>query len=607
MKKSHGFSFVLFASALVFSIVASTACSTQEVAFQTATVKLSVSQLTLQKGESQWVTALVSPKSAAKLEAHWVSSDTSVADVKDGLVFAIGEGEATIRVFVGGGTASCKVTVLGDGGGELLPSLRFSTSSVTLALNSEQELSCYVYPSDATITYRSDNENIATVVGNGKKCTITGKSAGTTTVIASGSNGLTATCFVTVSDKQDPDDGTGGGGGGSGTTYSGKIIVGVPLTQQEDVLKLLNDPAKGFNATYPGSDVTFETVPWEEDKSADNMANPASGPDVYSYASDQTIRLYALNALAVLPLANSEWIKTKMGQEAYNYATLQGVNEVVGYPYAADNGYVMFYDKSLVSDPSQIDTVEKLFAKAAETGCEVDYALTNSFYAAGMLMTYAKGQSLYTLTAKQGGSYSAKGTFSKGDTGLKGAKLMKSIMNMDGYMGAEGIPGAEREILATISDCSKIKAYKNALKENYAAAPLPKLSDEDSTRLGVYLGYKFYGVNPAKAGGSAHQKVSHAVAKFLVDKYAQTERYNLYSTKPTLLELEGVVGANEPHILALNQQIADNGAVPLTAVDTALWSQCENAAKSIQKLPDDATDADYMKILEAMDAQLYKK
>ena len=62
-----------------------------------------------------------------------------------------------------------------------------------------------------------------------------------------------------------------------------------------------------------------------------------------------------------------------MGDAAYNAARL---TSVVGYPFAADNGVVMFYNTDVVKDPSEIDTVTKLFAKADDLDYEVDYGRT---------------------------------------------------------------------------------------------------------------------------------------------------------------------------------------------------------------------------------------
>ena len=598
-KRNHGFSLLLGACVLSFSSVAITACSGAGQ-LSLASVRLNYSKLTMQVGDTTQLRASVSPKEFMNAEATWISTDENVAVVKNtGYVFAVGEGECKIHVFIGGGHAICELKVEGDGG-EIVtqPSLRLNVSSQTLALNGQFKLEYYVYPSDTTVTFSSDNSNIATVDQTGL---VQARSAGTTRIQASGSNGKTASCVVIVSDQADIDDNPGGG---EELGYTGKIIVGSPLLQIDFTKRILQQ----FNVQTKSS-VTFEVIAWEEDKAAEQMISPADGPDVYPYASDQTLRLYQRKALGKIQDSNIPWITENMGEQAYSYATLSGINATVGYPFAADNGYMMFYDKRSISSPDEINTVDKLFAKATELKYEVDFALESGFYAAGVLNTFNNGQSLYKLTAKQQG-YTATSNFAS-DAGVRAATVMKRMFDEPNIMGAASIPLSSQKILATITDASKVQAFKTALGDNYGVAPLPYVSEEDHTRLGVYLGYKFYGVNPSKGGGAEHLVVSNAVAKFLVSEYAQKERYKNSYTMPTLLRnsVSDVTWYDEamaePHIAALNQQKADNGVIPLTAVDVALWSQTENIMKDIKNATS-PTEADIRAKLEELDMLLAK-
>ena len=97
---------------------------------KTATCKLTVSKssvsvtgvtldktsVTLKKGENTVITAIVSPDDASNKTVSWVSSDSSVADVVDGVVVAKGVGTALIIATTndGGKTAFCTVTVTED-------------------------------------------------------------------------------------------------------------------------------------------------------------------------------------------------------------------------------------------------------------------------------------------------------------------------------------------------------------------------------------------------------------------------------------------------------------------------------------------------------------
>ena len=594
-RKFRYFSLLAGVSSFAFTVAGMTACGGGSTTL--ASMRLSETYVELNVGESSKISASVSPKSFADTPAEWFTSDSSVAVVQNGTIFAVGEGSAEIRAFVPGvkKLPICNVQVNDDG---VIPvgedSLRLNIKTKEIALNGSFSITYAVYPANTPVSFRSDNENIATVTQDGL---VTGVSAGTTTIIATSGHEtpLFASCSVIVKDSSEtivdviPDD---------EKHLTGSIRVGAPANQQTFVKTLLDD----FNTTHE-SNISFSLVKWEEDKAAENMANPKDGPDVFPYASDQTFRLFARNSLAVLPDANITWIKTSMGEEAKTYATLKGVNKVVGYPFAADNGAVMFYDKAVVSDPSEIDTIDKLFNKAVSTGREVDFALTNGFYASGALMTYTGGQTLYDFRALAGGTYQATSTFNS-EEGLRGARLVSTIFNKPKIMDAAEAPTATTKVLATITDASKVASFKGTMKTNYGVTALPKVSsDPDAPRVGIFLGYKFYGVNPAKGSGAAHLQLQHIIAKYLANKYCQEKRFETFYTKPTLTELQ-TLATSEEHVVALNTHITEHAYIPLTAVDSALWAQTMNAAKDIKNGGVDITDAQLIKILGELDTQL---
>jgi len=83
-----------------------------------AGVSLDKTSLTLKKGGTDRLTATVTPSGASNKDVTWSSSDPSVASVSEyGLVSANAAGKAAITVTTvsGGYTATCEVTVNGDG------------------------------------------------------------------------------------------------------------------------------------------------------------------------------------------------------------------------------------------------------------------------------------------------------------------------------------------------------------------------------------------------------------------------------------------------------------------------------------------------------------
>jgi len=161
-------------------------------------VSLDKSSLNLKVGESQAITAKVSPDNASDKKVTWSSSDSKVATVDDnGKVSAVAPGTAviTVKTSDGGKTATCSVTV------EAISVEGVSVEPKTLELKEGQtgDLKAVITPSNAAnkeVTWRSGSESIATVDQTGK---VTAVKEGQVKIYAkSADGGKEAYCDVTV-------------------------------------------------------------------------------------------------------------------------------------------------------------------------------------------------------------------------------------------------------------------------------------------------------------------------------------------------------------------------------------------------------------------------
>ena len=567
-----------------FTAFSMTGCDSKNTNF--ASVRLEYSELQMNVGDSKQIK--VSVTKGFEGTVRWFSSNENVVLMKDGYAFAVGVGTAKITASFAGGFADMTVTVVeGEGGSGTVDRLSISPKSKTISVGKSFTISYSIYPTDATVSFVSGNENVATVDASGK---VTAVANGNTNITCTGSNGKVAVCAVTVADE-------GGGGGAEGRdiavdrnlNYSGVAIrVGAPKNQVAWMNSILGE----FNSLTHSS-VSFTVSEFEEDAGVGNLPTAESAPDIFPYASDQTLSFYQLGALSTVSRSDGNWIKDTMGQDAYNAARLQSL---VGIPFTSDNGAVMFYNKSKVSDPSEIDTLDELFAKADSLGMEVDISYGNGFYCAPILQTYNNGNSLYTLTPTDR-SYNATSSFAS-DVGLRGARLLKRIINEPSIRNVAETP--VDDVLATIVDVSKVAAFKKQMGNDYATAPVPFV-EEGGPRLGTYLGYKFYGVNNTLS--AANKTIAFNVAKFLASEYVQAKRFDSYQAKPTILDLQDYA-LSESHIQSLTEQSKNNGTILLTACGLELWSETQVTAQSIKALPANPSDADLMDILRVLDGAL---
>ena len=209
-------------------------------------VSLTPTEITLDAGSSQTLTATVTPANATNQKVTWSSDNESVATVDNsGNVTAKAAGTATITVTTedGAKTATCKVTVNAP---QTKPVTRVSLNKAELALvmNGTEKLTATVEPSDATnqnVTWESNKTDVATVEQDGTVKAV-GTGEATIKVTAQDGSGQYAECKVTVSAPTKP-------------------VTNVSLNKTE--LKLAVSDTEKLTATVEPSDATNQSVTWE--------------------------------------------------------------------------------------------------------------------------------------------------------------------------------------------------------------------------------------------------------------------------------------------------------------------------------------------------------
>ena len=197
------FNQVLSVFLLILGIVL-TSCTEDIAPITVSSVTLDTTSMTLIEGDSQTITATISPSDAENKTILWISSNSSVASVRGGVVTAIAPGTATITAKTedGAKTATCKVTVVA----KVYPvtSVSLDKTSASLTEGETITLTATVNPDNATnknVSWKSSNTSVASVV-DGK---VTALKAGTTTITVTTEDGnKTATCNITVNAKVYP-------------------------------------------------------------------------------------------------------------------------------------------------------------------------------------------------------------------------------------------------------------------------------------------------------------------------------------------------------------------------------------------------------------------
>lgn len=226
-------------------------------------ISLNKNTLELEVGDIETLTATITPNDIENPHLVW-TVDSSIATIDAGVVTALAEGTADIKVFLdlnnnlfydaGEPSDVCVITVTEpDVSPVAVTSVTLSQASLSLELNGEKTLTATVLPTNATektITWLSNNTAVASVI-NGKVTAISSGSATITAYVDENlnsqrdSNEKYATCLVTV----------------LGTTPNPIVRVS-SVKINETSISIEVDSFDMVYATVSPSNATYKTVTW---------------------------------------------------------------------------------------------------------------------------------------------------------------------------------------------------------------------------------------------------------------------------------------------------------------------------------------------------------
>ena len=172
---------------------------------QDISIKNPINPVSLVKGTTYQVEAAVLPENADNKKISYTSSNKTVISVSaNGLISAENIGTATITLKAENISKTINVTVTAAYINVASIAVASGDENVSIVKGGTHQLSATVKPENATnktLTYSSDNENIASVDTNGL---ISAKKVGTASVTIHAADGITKTISVTVTESEIP-------------------------------------------------------------------------------------------------------------------------------------------------------------------------------------------------------------------------------------------------------------------------------------------------------------------------------------------------------------------------------------------------------------------
>ncbi len=320
-------------------------------------------------------------------------------------------------------------------------------------------------------------------------------------------------CSTTQNDEEDISKGLEG-------TY--KITMWV--SEKEGVSEQFQKQIAEFEKKYTGIKInaSIEGVA-EGDAGSKVVADVATAPDIYCFAQDQLARL--VQAAALASPGKKAQDELKKNNDVNSVAAASIGNTIYAYPMTSDNGYFMYYDKSIISD-EDADSLEKIIAACEKNKKKFRFALENAWYTASFF--FATGcRSDWSMDA-EGNFVSVDDTFNS-DNGIIAMKGMQKLAKSSCYDSNADIFTDAGAIITGIWNAEAAEAY---FGKNLGATDLPSFTvGEKSYHLGSFSGYKLMGVKPqsdAKRGA-----VLSLLAQYLTNEDCQTQRYDSFQWGPS--------------------------------------------------------------------------
>ena len=305
---------------------------------------------------------------------------------------------------------------------------------------------------------------------------------------------------------------------------AGTYDITMWVSEKEGVAELTKTQIDAFMQANPGIviNATIEGVT-EADAGSKVIADVASAPDIYCFAQDQLARLVQAAALAPLGQGAQETVKAANDAGSVAAGTVAGT--MYAYPMTSDNGYYMYYDKSIISD-EDAESLEKIIAACEANNVKFRYALENAWYTASFF--FATGcHSNWSMDTD--GNFTAVDDDFNSANGLIAMKGMQKLAQSPAYDSNADIFTDAGVVITGIWNADAAAAH---FGDNMGATDLPSFEvDGQSYHLGSFTGNKLMGVKPNT--DAKKQAVLSLLAQYLTGEECQTQRYEQFQWGPS--------------------------------------------------------------------------
>lgn len=353
---------------------------------------------------------------------------------------------------------------------------------------------------------------------------------------------------------------------------SGKVELTVWAEEKD--FEMVEGMIESFKQEYAGQ-ADFEiTLDAQGDDQTKNclLGDIHNAADVFSLPDDQLLGMIAAGALS--PVPNADEVGNANLADAVETASYKGT--LFAYPYTADNGYFLYYNKEYLTS-EDVKTMDGILAAAEAAEKKFSMEFDSGWY----LYSFFGGTGLEFGLNEDGVTNYCNWNTTEGS--IKGVDIAQALLNITASPAFKAqsdndfIEDLETgEVIAGISGVWNAMLVKDAWGADYGACKLPTYTCAGKqVQMSSFKGYKMMGVNSY----SDHVEWAHKLAEWLTNEENQTIRFKQKNQGPSNINAAASDEVNKvPAIAAVIDQ-SQYGT--LQRVGNLYWTPCTNFANII--------------------------
>lgn len=350
-------------------------------------------------------------------------------------------------------------------------------------------------------------------------------------------------------------------------------VIELTMFAEPDSFDMLNEMFEGFKAQYPDKEINITLLEMGDAEAKNSVLGDIHGcADLFTYPDDQFSALLASGVLS--PVPDQAAVSAANMPNSIEVCTYNNV--LYGYPYTADNGYFVYYDKRYFKD-SDLTTLDGILDVCEKNDKRFSMELNSGWYL----------YSFFGLTGLQLGinpdgvtNYCDWNSMSNPVRGADVTKAIYDIVARKGFVSHSDKRFTDEFVkgntIAGISGTWNYATFKEALGNNLGAVKLPTYTVRNQQmQMASFTGYKIIGVNYY----SENTEWAHKLAQWLTNEQNQSKRFEVKGTGPS--NINAAASDEVLQNVAIKAILDQAQYASVQRVGSRYWDACTTYANNI--------------------------